>query len=224
MTLPAWRDWAFALKVAAAAVLALFLALWIDLPRPYWAISTIFITSQPLAGATRSKAFYRVYGTLLGAVVPVILVPNLVNAPELLTLAIALWVAVCLYFSLLDRTPRSYVLMLGGYTAARRSGHRVSPRALVPRRARMELLGARPFPHERQPGGAFAAGGRSHRVRRARHAAALRHDGSRALLGRDGHASSAHADVPADRRLDCRSDRDARAEPSSSRQTAAKAR
>jgi uncharacterized membrane protein YccC len=118
MTLPAWRDWAFALKVAAAAVLALFLALWIDLPRPYWAISTIFITSQPLAGATRSKAFYRVYGTLLGAVVPVILVPNLVNAPELLTLAIALWVAVCLYFSLLDRTPRSYVLMLGGYTAA----------------------------------------------------------------------------------------------------------
>jgi uncharacterized membrane protein YccC len=118
MTLPAWRDWAFALKVAAAAVLAMFLALWIDLPRPYWAIATIFITSQPLAGATRSKAFYRVYGTLLGAVVPVILVPNLVNAPELLTLAIALWVGVCLYFSLLDRTPRSYVLMLGGYTAA----------------------------------------------------------------------------------------------------------
>ena len=49
---------------------------------------------------------------------PVILVPNLVNAPELLTLAIALWVAACLYVSLLDRTPRSYVLMLGGYTAA----------------------------------------------------------------------------------------------------------
>jgi uncharacterized membrane protein YccC len=118
MSLPAWRDWAFAFKIAAAALLALFLALWIDLPRPYWAVSTVFITMQPLAGATRSKALYRVYGTLLGAVVPVILVPNLVNAPELLTLAIALWVAACLYVSLLDRTPRSYVLMLGGYTAA----------------------------------------------------------------------------------------------------------
>jgi uncharacterized membrane protein YccC len=118
MSLPAWSDWAFAFKIAAAALLALFLALWIDLPRPYWAVSTVFITMQPLAGATRSKALYRVYGTLLGAIVPVILVPNLVNAPELLTLTIALWVAVCLYFSLLDRTPRSYVLMLGGYTAA----------------------------------------------------------------------------------------------------------
>ena len=111
-------DWAFALKVLVAALLALWLALWIDLPKPYWAVSTVFITSQPLAGATRAKAAYRVYGTILGAIAAVVLVPNLVNAPELLTFAIALWVGICLYFSLLDRTPKSYVLMLAGYTAA----------------------------------------------------------------------------------------------------------
>ena len=45
-----------------------------------------------LAGAPRSKAFYQVLGTLLGAVVSVILVPNL--ASDLLTVATALWVAV----------------------------------------------------------------------------------------------------------------------------------
>src|SRR4051795_12374609 len=118
MTLPGWRDWAFSIKTFGAAMLALFLAMWIDLPRPYWAVGTVYVTSQVLAGATRSKALYRVCGTLLGAVVTVILVPNLVNSPELLTLAIALWVAICLYFSLLDRTPRSYLMMLGGYTAA----------------------------------------------------------------------------------------------------------
>ena len=118
MTIPGWRDWAFAVKTLGAALLALFLAMWIDLPRPYWAVATVYITSQVLAGATRSKAAYRVAGTLLGAVVTVILVPNLVNAPELLVLAIAFWVSACLYFSLLDRTPRSYLLMLGGYTAA----------------------------------------------------------------------------------------------------------
>ncbi len=118
MTLPGWRDWAFALKTFAAAMLALYLALWIDLPRPYWALGTVFITSQTLAGATRSKALYRVLGTLLGAAVSVVMVPNLVNVPELLTLAIALWVALCLYVSLLDRTPRGYLMMLAGYTAA----------------------------------------------------------------------------------------------------------
>ena len=50
---PAWRDRAFAFKIAAAALLALFLALWIDLPRPYWAVSTVFITMQPERPARR---------------------------------------------------------------------------------------------------------------------------------------------------------------------------
>ncbi|MHB2209131.1 FUSC family protein [Methylobacterium sp. CM6257] len=118
MTLPGWRDWAFALKTYAAAMLALFLALWIDLPRPYWALGTVYITSQVLSGATRSKALYRVGGTVLGAAMSVALVPNLVNEPFLLSLAVALWVALCLYVSLLDRTPASYLPMLAGYTAA----------------------------------------------------------------------------------------------------------
>ncbi|MGX1103829.1 MULTISPECIES: FUSC family protein [Bradyrhizobium] len=111
-------DLVFALKTFAASMLALVIALAIDLPRPYWAMATVYITSQPLAGATSSKAFFRVIGTLVGASVTVALVPNLVNAPELLCLAIALWVGLCLYLSLLDGTPRSYVFMLGGYTVA----------------------------------------------------------------------------------------------------------
>lgn len=118
MTIPGWRDWTFAIKTAAAAILALYLAMWIDLPRPYWSLGTVFVTGQMLAGGTRSRAVYRVSGTLLGAAASVVLVPNLVDAPELLTLAIALWVSVCLYFALLDRTLRSYLMMLGGYTAA----------------------------------------------------------------------------------------------------------
>lgn len=117
MTRFTWRDWAFALKVCGAALLALGLALWIDLPRPYWAVTTVFITSQPLAGATRSRAVYRVYGTLLGAIAAVILVPALVNAPELLTLALALWVGGCLYLSLLDRTAKSFILVTAGFSA-----------------------------------------------------------------------------------------------------------
>ena len=36
----------------------------------------------------------------------------------MLSLAIALWVGICLYLSLIDGTPRSYVFMLAGYTVA----------------------------------------------------------------------------------------------------------
>jgi len=39
-------------------------------------------------------------------------------APELLSLAIALWVGICLYLSLIDGTHASYVFMLAGYTVA----------------------------------------------------------------------------------------------------------
>ena len=110
-------DLIFALKTFAASMLALVIALAMDLPRPYWAMATVYITSQPLAGATSSKAFFRVIGTLVGATVTVAPVPNLIDAPELLCLAIALWVGLCLYVRL-DGTPRSYLFMLAGYTVA----------------------------------------------------------------------------------------------------------
>jgi uncharacterized membrane protein YccC len=118
MQWPGVRDWLFATKTFAAAMLALFIALSLGLDRPYWAMASAYIAAQPLSGATRSKAVFRLIGTVIGAAAAVILVPPLANAPELLSLALALWVAGCLYLSLLDRTPRSYAAMLAGYTAA----------------------------------------------------------------------------------------------------------
>lgn len=108
----------FSAKTFAASMAALLIALWMDLPRPYWAMTTVYIASQPLSGATRSKGLYRFGGTLIGAVACIVMVPNLVDAPELLSLAVALWVGGCLFVSLLDRTARSYFFMLSGYTAA----------------------------------------------------------------------------------------------------------
>src|SRR6478672_11221372 len=115
---PSRAELLFSVKSFAAAMLALYLALSIGLPRPFWAMLTAYVVASPLSGAVRSKAAYRVGGTLLGSVATVLLVPRLANAPELLALALACWVGVCLYISLHDRTPRSYVFMLAGYTAA----------------------------------------------------------------------------------------------------------
>ncbi|QJU57731.1 FUSC family protein [Sphingomonas sp. AP4-R1] len=108
----------FAVKCFAAAMLAYYLSLRIGLTRPFWAVATSYIVAQPLAGAVLSKAVFRVLGTVLGAAAAVVLVPHLVNAPELLVLGLALWLGLCLYISLLDRTPRSYVFLLAGYTAS----------------------------------------------------------------------------------------------------------
>ncbi|WP_176592358.1 FUSC family protein [Sphingobium sp. EM0848] len=112
-----WPAALFSLKCFAAAMLALFVAFSIGLERPYWAFLTSYIVAQPLAGAVISKAMFRVIGTLAGATFAVVIVPPLVNSPELLTLAMALWLATCVFVSLLDRTPRSYMFVLAGYSA-----------------------------------------------------------------------------------------------------------
>jgi len=114
---PSKNEALFSVKSFGAAMLALYVSMSIGLPRPFWALMTAYIVAAPFAGPTRSKAVYRFGGTLLGAFATVILVPMFANSPELLSLVLALWVGACLYVSLLDRTPRSYVLMLAGYTA-----------------------------------------------------------------------------------------------------------
>ena len=116
--LPSWRDWLFSAKTFASAMLALWLALRIGLDRPYWAMATPYIVAQPLTGAMRSKSAYRFYGTLLGAVACLALIPNLVDAPVVLIAALSLWIGGCIYFAVLDRTPRSYVFLLAGYSVA----------------------------------------------------------------------------------------------------------
>jgi len=111
-------EWLFSLKCFAAAMLAMFIASRAGLPRPFWAMMATYVVANPLAGATRSKALFRFLGTLLGCTATVLIVPAFANAPELLSLVLALWLGLCLFISLLDRTPRSYVFMLAGYTAA----------------------------------------------------------------------------------------------------------
>lgn len=111
------REVVFSVNTFAAAMLALAIAFSLDFERPFWAMLSVYITSQPLSGAVRSKAMYRLLGTLLGLAATLVLVPYFINSPELLSVVLAGWIGLCLYLSLLDRTPRAYVFMLAGYTA-----------------------------------------------------------------------------------------------------------
>ncbi|NML34373.1 FUSC family protein [Paraburkholderia antibiotica] len=118
MRWPTRQDWSFALVTFAAATLALYIAFAADLQRPYWAAGTVYIVSQRNAGALNAKALWRLIGTLCGAAFAVAAVPNLVDSPPLLIVALAGWAGVCLAGSLLDGSLRGYAFMLAGYTAA----------------------------------------------------------------------------------------------------------
>ncbi|CAG9203246.1 Predicted membrane protein [Paraburkholderia tropica] len=116
MTYPSLRDWLFSVKTFAASMLALYIALIFQLPRPYWAMASVYIVSNPFVGATRSKALYRALGTALGAAAAIALVPPFVETPLLFSVIVATWTGTLLYLAIMDRTARSYVFMLAGYT------------------------------------------------------------------------------------------------------------
>lgn len=110
-------EWLFSVKTFASAMLAMFIANWAGLDRPFWALMTAYIIANSSAGAVRSKAVFRFLGTCIGSAAALFIIPHFSNAPALATLVMSCWVAGCLYISLLDRTPKSYVFMLAAYTA-----------------------------------------------------------------------------------------------------------
>lgn len=116
MNVPTWREWLHSAKALLAALLALYIAMAIPLDNPYWAMSSVYIVSHPLSGATSSKSLFRALGTFLGACASVAMVPPFAHQPVMLSLVVALWVGTLFYLSQLDRTPRSYIFMLAAYT------------------------------------------------------------------------------------------------------------
>lgn len=113
---PSRLDLIFACKTFVAAMLALFISFELNLVNPMWSIGTVLIIASPYSGMVSSKCVYRLLGTIAGALVALLLMPYLLNTPWIFTLVLALWVGFALYVSLLDRTPRSYVFMLAGYS------------------------------------------------------------------------------------------------------------
>jgi len=108
----------FSAKSFAAAMLAYYISLRIGLPKPFWAIVTVYVVSQTSAGASFSRGVYRFAGTFIGAIATVVIIPNFANDPIVCSVILAGWIGLCLFFSLFDRTPRAYAFVLAGYTAS----------------------------------------------------------------------------------------------------------
>ncbi|WP_395396119.1 FUSC family protein (plasmid) [Novosphingobium sp. BL-8A] len=108
----------FSLSSFIAAAMTLAIAFCASMPRPWWALLTVYVTAQPMAGAFRPKVLYRLGGIATGAAVTIVLVPNLQNSPELLVLCLAAWTGFCIYLAVLDRTPRAFLFQMAAFSSA----------------------------------------------------------------------------------------------------------
>lgn len=120
------RDWATSdglvwlhlFKTVTAALLALGIAMLLDLQQPRTAMTTVFVLMQPMSGMVLAKSFYRIIGTVVGMIAALVLGAICVQQPELYMLGLTAWMGACIAAAVRYRHFRWYGFVLAGYTAA----------------------------------------------------------------------------------------------------------
>lgn len=116
----------FAVKLACAIVLALFIGLHFQLEMPRWAVLTAAIVAaspafatggEPYSGAIRYRGMLRIIGTFIGCIAALIIIIAIIRAPLLMILVCCVWAGFCTWISSLVRIENSYAWGLSGYTA-----------------------------------------------------------------------------------------------------------
>src|SRR5271163_2328178 len=111
--------WVFAAKTTASGLLALLVAFTFNLDEPQWSLLTVFIVSQSQRdGQVLAKSFYRIIGTVIGAVVALLFVGLFAQERVLFLGALACWVGLCTFGSQYARNMAAYSFVLSGYTVA----------------------------------------------------------------------------------------------------------
>lgn len=116
----------FALKLASAIVLALFVGFHFQLETPRWAVLTAAIVTagpafaaggEPWSGAIRYRGMLRIIGTFIGCIAGLIIIMLMIRAPLLMVMVCCVWAGFCTWISSLVRVENSYAWGLAGYTA-----------------------------------------------------------------------------------------------------------
>jgi uncharacterized membrane protein YccC len=108
----------FGMRLWASVCLALYVAFWLELDNAYWAANTAAIVCQPHLGASLRKGWYRMIGTVIGAVAIVVLTACFPQDRGPFLVSLALWGAGCALVATLLRNFAAYSAALAGYTAA----------------------------------------------------------------------------------------------------------
>ncbi len=107
----------YAAKVAMATVLALAFAFMLDLQNTYWALLTIPLVARPDAGSMVWRSAARLAGTLIGALVGLMLIANFAQTAGHMIAALALWIFATSYLARLMSGTDAYAYGVAGLTA-----------------------------------------------------------------------------------------------------------
>lgn len=119
------RHLRFAIKLACAVVLALFVGFHFQLETPRWAVLTAAIVAagpafaaggEPYSGAIRYRGMLRIAGTFIGCIAALVIIILMIRAPLLMMLVCCLWAGFCTGF-VAGQGRKLLCWGLAGYTA-----------------------------------------------------------------------------------------------------------
>jgi uncharacterized membrane protein YccC len=110
--------WAFALRIWAAMMVALYAAFWLQLESASSAAVTVGILALQTRGQAYQKAAYRILCTIIGVVASFAIGGMFAQSRELFVLAFAGWLGLCVYVGGFLDGNRAYGAALAGYTVA----------------------------------------------------------------------------------------------------------
>jgi uncharacterized membrane protein YccC len=110
--------WAFALRIWAAMMVALYAAFWLQLESASSAAVTVGILALQTRGQAYQKALYRILATIIGVVASFVIAGLFPQSRELFVIAFAGWLGLCVYVGGLLDGNRAYGAVLSGYTVA----------------------------------------------------------------------------------------------------------
>jgi len=108
----------YGIRLWAAVCLALFVAFWLQLDNPYWAGTTAAVVCQPVLGASLRKGWFRLVGTVIGAIAAVALSACFPQSRAGFLFGLALWGGICALAATLLRNFASYAAALAAITTA----------------------------------------------------------------------------------------------------------
>jgi uncharacterized membrane protein YccC len=108
----------FGVRLWASVCLALYVAFWLELDNAYWAGTSAAIVCQPHLGASLRKGWFRMIGTVIGAIAIVALTACFPQDRASFLVGLALWGAGCALVATLLRNFAAYSAALAGYTVA----------------------------------------------------------------------------------------------------------
>jgi uncharacterized membrane protein YccC len=101
-----------------AVVVALAASFWLELEAPASAAITVAILAEPTRGRALEKAGFRLLATIVGVTAAIVIVGLFSQARDLMLLAFAVWIGLCVYAAGLLDGNRAYAAVLSGYSVA----------------------------------------------------------------------------------------------------------